>query len=63
VKICTTLCRTDDDCAADRWIAGNGYFCAGVACALKQGKDATCAANNQCQSGLCSGGKCTAPTP
>jgi hypothetical protein len=63
VKICTTLCRTDDDCAADRWIAGNSFFCAGAACAPKQGKDAACAANNQCQSGLCSAGKCTAPTP
>ena len=60
-KLCTTLCRNDGDCGANRWVAGNAYFCADTACAPKQGKDGPCASNNGCVSNVCSNGKCQAP--
>jgi hypothetical protein len=62
-KICTSLCRTDDDCGTDRWIAGNQFFCTGTACAptsAKFGNNSPCLQNNWCQSGICTNGKCAA---
>jgi hypothetical protein len=49
---CTTLCQTDDDCAADRWTAGQSFCGAGVCLPLQAG-GAACATDGQCQSKRC----------
>src|SRR4029453_11519698 len=57
-KFCTTLCRSDDDCAANRWIAGNAFFCAGNICSPPLPKDSPCQAANGCASRRCTAGAC-----
>ena len=58
--VCTTLCADDKDCAAQPFIADQGYcalpaapFCLPL---LKDGED--CQDKKQCAAKLCTGGKC-----
>ena len=53
-KLCTTLCQTDADCDANRWITGQA-FCGGTVClplgSLPDGSP--CAHDNQCATNVC----------
>ncbi len=53
-KLCTALCQTDADCAANRWIVGQG-FCGGAVCLpLRSLPDGSpCARGEQCASNSC----------
>ncbi|HVV52807.1 MAG TPA: hypothetical protein VHO06_24310 [Polyangia bacterium] len=71
-SICTTLCQTDADCAADRWTAGQSFCAASGVCAPLLGGGKPCLSNSQCQSNSCqqaadagagAGGTCLEPAP
>jgi hypothetical protein len=58
-KTCTTLCRNDDDCGANRWIAGNRAVCAsGSICVAPLRTGSSCQAATWCQSNTCTNGTC-----